>query len=706
MKTRFRGRDAAHQSGNQQKGGFRKSEDPTELANRFQQVVTSLVTDIYAKEFELTSADAVAMGVFQNSLQGQIQNFGELLGCFANRERHEGRVLEQMKEGYGKIKNEFERLLTNPAIVKSLAKLPELRDKAQKARELAAQIETEMDELTTFNLSNSLRVAISRSRSFLLHQGLTIGDTLRTLLSPEKQDALKAYMLYSVFGTVEDIAAYSDRQVVADLNHFMEKFFQHGDAFVREARERREILPWNQLGCFKAMCYAMAAKNAQLTLSFRSKPTTLDANILAIEVLTCPYSLILEDETVDRLAAIAKAVPSEKIARIIVQNPQWVEPGENFKGLETLIDELKTSSQSLSLFRLIEGRPLDIAIRMVQKMKQNTDYLGAYEKNMTAKRMQISSGEFAEYMLEVGDEKVGTETFHSILNQVLPHISNEVAIRIVRASTGMYLSGLWEEVALLYMGDDKEKQIANAALEAIEAEEFENARTVITSGRTALEEEKHAESIERVRAEFKDATPPQVALFCATFDRLEAQEIPRRSFAALRKRGLDTMVAVAKESERLNDHAFKAIFASQDNRNLFARALQTHHDGLAERLNTAKDENTITFELERHLDEAKSLERGKFKRIVLVAGEQVAETIAEKLRDATSLEVKVVSQDNPRRGYISSILHPGDAVIIDTSHLGHNASGLTIALCRSRGIEYFEGSNTNVDRLISRLNAG
>ncbi|MBI5046861.1 hypothetical protein HZC07_03975, partial [Candidatus Micrarchaeota archaeon] len=161
--------------------------------------------------------------------------------------------------------------------------------------------------------------------------------------------------------------------------------------------------------------------------------------------------------------------------------------------------------------------------------------------------------------------------FHSILKDVMPCITPVTAIRIVRSATAIYISDLWEDLALLLM-DSKTAKTAEQVLTLIEKGNFQDAKVLIAEGKNALDERMTQSKLARVGDEYPDAKPEELQLLLRTFGRFEALGI--ENLGNIRRKETGAIIRMAKAAERLTDDAARAVFKSPRNRKMFALALE------------------------------------------------------------------------------------------------------------------------------------
>ncbi|MBI5227500.1 hypothetical protein HY988_02825 [Candidatus Micrarchaeota archaeon] len=690
-----------------QRGGFHGQESPEALAARYTEHRKGIIEEVARDEFHIPEKELHA---FLEAMDHQLRSFTIIMDRLGNSERNQVKALEEIKDEYKKIRAEF-RYLANPNIVQAIERVPEFREKLKGQEAQIAMVEQQMTRIANISLGSTAGCV----------DPIIVRSEIEFLLRPENRDGLRAHEFDSITKWLNIVGAYREEAVVADFDRFIAKFSECAEHFSALARKERGGLPAAQLNCFKSMCYVMIAKNVGHRFSLYERDRTADTTRLAVWAFECPYMLILGDATVEKLFEIAKSVKSERVAKEITENPQWINPKDNFAALVSLLDELKTSSRSFALFEVIRTRSSRTAAKLVRKLKARPQFeelaslVDRPEKGI-ARNTNFKSTRLASYILDIADEVVGTngKTFQDILEAFLagrrPDERQNVAGNVIRYSEDIYLSGVWEELATLGNGTGEDRKISNEAVRRIKKGELEEAREVIREHKVAIEEEQTADLVERLRKRFDDASPMQIDHFRTICARLESLGIESRAFLTLRKRGLEIMDGVAVEASALDDPIIRAIFTSYENRNLFAKAVEFNGEHIADRLNEiARDylpedlERSVGFELQTHLDEVTEFKGRTFNRIVLIAGEETGSTLEERLGNETELEVKRIEGKEVSASYLRSIIREGDIVIIEGSHLGHAAAGNASAICRSNGILFLQGTQTNAAILAEKI---
>lgn len=286
----------------------------------------------------------------------------------------------------------------------------------------------------------------------------------------------------------------------------------------------------------------------------------------------------------------------------------------------------------------------------------------------------------------------------------MPYILPTLAIRLVHSARSIYISDLWEELAILLV-DKATVKTAEDALYLIERGEFNAARSLIEKGKEVVNENRLKSELQKMQDEYPDAKQEELQLLLRVFRRFEEDKI--NNLGNMRK-DTESLVKIAKASEKLEKEAFAAVFKSARNRKMFAVALEKPEvEDLIFRLNNlGKNEHAeeaVAFELQQHLETFEALARQKTRRIVLIAGENVLRTIERKLVEQTGIELKVMEESGSKLQRLRSIIGKGDVVVIETSHIGHSASGNAAAVCKTKGVPYLLCNSTNAERILQRL---
>jgi len=217
---------------------------------------------------------------------------------------------------------------------------------------------------------------------------------------------------------------------------------------------------------------------------------------------------------------------------------------------------------------------------------------------------------------------------------------------------------------------------------------------------------------DRISHTFPDATDEQKASFEKAVSRLSGLSIDPKRFTSLRKHGYERMSAASKAMDGMSDAAVLAVYKSGTVRGMFMKALDVCPDeDVARQLDdisrasqsTDQAQLMMEFQLGGLIDDARVVRKGKFSRIVLVAGEQVARTMASSLAENINIPVVTVTNGDANKAYMGSLLRQGDLVVIGVSHLGHSASNVAIATCRNLGIPFVIRRQTNVDFILKRV---
>lgn len=679
-----------------QSRGFRSGpNNPTDLAIEFRRFWGEVFLQVYDDHFP--DIGRVGYNLLSPRATRIFQAEKRILLALSDRESHQGRLVETIETNHAEVHGTISALgmefsqsvFDNAAALSSKTPIEsKLRDDFLIVAIFICQ--------NTVNLGPNFRL----SKGQLSNEGLALGRSLHALMDPGNRDEVKALVLEFTVQSLVALSVCKDKDALKALDDYMNSFLSEAKAFV--ARAKNDELERVRLALFKYICYAITVHNSDLSLSLHSKIPSRDLLLVASEVVLSPY-LLTESAHPNRLAEIARKVQSKTVAWAIMENPQWIDPRENFALLGTLITELNVASPSA--FAIVNGRPANTAIKVLGKLNDKPQHAGVWTKARVAK-VPIDPMDFSTYLLDVADQIDQGEKFADSLHALLPKISPDVAARIVRCATNIYVSNLWAELIRMFESNSSD---AFVVLDAIEKGDFDGAKHFLSGRKQDLTEQKEKEFEGKIRARYIGSTDPEIAILCTIYHRMEELKIDPKHFGSLRAKGLKKMVKFAEYSAQLNNAAFRAVLTSS--RNPFLRAVENNDcELLISNLNTVgevcqESELTGTFSLliHNHLESEKLLRNSTFDRIVIIAGAEVGRTISQRLSEQTSVAVRLVSDERPTIHHLKALLRKGDAVIIDTSHISHSASGAALTLCRKHGIFYVTASTSNTERLLRRL---
>lgn len=701
--------------------GFRVQSNPVQQARDFSEAFAREGQVALQEAFGFSEEDSRRVLAQLIPLQTLTVTYSELLEALADGSKHTGTLVDSIRERSERLPRLYAQILSDPITARVLGHMPEIWARNQTRMDAACQVlEAHAGRIMP---AVSIMRKTTRPGSWGVADGVALAPLFSALFEPGLKSHLQDHgnaspsslkslrlqdaALFIIFGIYECLDVCRDRSFLPDLERFTRRLSFHLDSFRQRARQERSDLAWEQLRCFKWMVYALAAKDAERAISI-ARPSISTFNQLAMVITACPYLLLQDDATLDELAAIARSVPSLRMGQALRENPQWIDSRNTFAELKKLLARLEQSPSSYAFSQIVSGQSLATALALLEKLTEKPTLLSFYETHLQTAKKPPSAPEFAEYILEVAAQPVGEKTFHEILEEVLPHLPHDIPARIVRSAALLYVSGIWKELAG-FLTTESEKPVALAALSAIEKGQFERAQEIIARRITALEEEADIALTLRLQRAYPHATSLQQDLFKRIYQRLEEMGMEEKRFAALRKHGLETMEAVARETETLLPAVFRTVFVSDGVRILFVKAAGfPGFAGFSERLNAiAKTtgpeelEAALLAELESYREETDAIGSRVWGRIVLIAGEQVADTLSGRLRIRTSLEVKAVGDQVGIRDL--SFLTSDDIVVVATSHLAHSASGAAVSMCRKRGATLIRGSQTNAEFIARRV---
>ncbi len=523
------------------------------------------------------------------------------------------------------------------------------------------------------------------------------------------------------------ISTYAEDSIRLDLDRFMSSFLRESAELTSEARTRmkttkKDMLGWTRVDAFRMMCFAVMANRANHAHLLMERLEAFDTYTIGYKAMVCPYIIILEDYQLARLKRMAQTISSDAVATMVVKHSRWFGPDDpDLDLLDQVMVRLGETERKYgaSVLPWIYYHTPGQTLAMMDAFDSNPDHVKLIG-TLGRSYVEINADQYAEYVLEVSVQPIDeNETFGSLLMGIHESTTPDLVKKIVRSSSDLYASGLALDICCFAIGDEEEKELAHAIINAIDKGEYEYATNLTQTRKQKREEEKKALMIESLRKEFGEIgeSTAEEAIYSA-WTRLGMLKFEGKCyFGSLRQRGLGMFVRVAQATDGLSDETLRVVFGSATNSRLFATLLERCGESGFVMDSTALDaalqdahqdqrvrETIIEMELQRQLDAVGIIKTSRlpFQRLVLVCGERIANTLAPNLAEASGL--KVISVDDTlNRKYIGSIVRPGDAVVVETSHIGHSASGTAIAVCKARGIPYVEGSQTNVGLIIERL---
>jgi hypothetical protein len=533
--------------------------------------------------------------------------------------------------------------------------------------------------------------------------GIAVSRELKMCLDPDNEEDLRLGIGRGMLKRIRQVEPYLDERVIADLDAFFTKFLSIARSFEKNDAGR---------SCFIAMCRSIIMKSARQSAGISSGISIADINTAALEINVFPYTMILDDTLLEKIESVAKGA-CPRAAGAIAANPQWVDPANGFAELKELVRELESCGVRSTLLDIVKGSSLPTAVKLARMFSQHPERFTlffALNSKSGSTKTWLKPVEYSRYLFQVADEKTGDKTFHDRFCEVLPKMKGRVAVRVIRASESIYLSDIWPDLSQSL--EQGKEMLAEDAISAVEGGEFERAAAILRQEREARQAETELVLKDQIEKTFPKAGDEQKALFQKAYARLAALSIDPRRFGALRKHGFEMMAKVAGEVEPLSDCAMTAIFRSDTVRSLFVKALgRCPDEGVGMQLEQIARESqsldwaeqAMELHLEDLLDDERTVRQGKFGRIILVAGEQVAKTMASSLAENVDIPVVTVTNGDANKAYMGSLLRQGDLVVIGVSHLGHSASNVAIATCRNLGIPFVIRRQTNVDFILKRL---
>jgi len=645
--------------------------------------------------------------------RGQYANIIDLLRNLSDGDSHQGRCIGAMRDAVNRVKSCHEKT-ESPVLDGMIAKLPELKESIQQAkeRELREPVTKAMSKLLAFT---------NQSRQNAFHRGIvdmrkyemdTVGEAFVFMVDAANRESFIADRRWRVVSTLDEYTGFRDAGIVPEFERYMSTIESIAKRFAGQIKDDGDLAV-KRLACFKSMCYKMTGMNAERFLFMRTRASWNDNYSLAIDSLRCPYILLHEDQLLERLADISSRIKSPNFITVLCQSRTLLNPGHELDSLSELVDAL-SDEKDPKILNLVSRLHASDALSALLTIRTRPEFLELYKEHMFTETMQINADSFLEYMAEVADMRLGSSTFHHILEQVLPNLDNYSAGTIVSCASDLYLSGLWEDIALLLSGNMDERRIGMDAVYNIKKGDVESARQLVSSGKILVNEKKAVQMQRDIEAVYPSANQDEVLKILFACMKLELSGVDPHALHTIRRNGLSAVLSAADEIEAMDRRAILAIFTSDTLSSLFGKTMaDARHQELAPILNVISSNpepgdvpELIEAMLQRYREESNELAAGRFRRIVLIAGDKISGTLEPRLWGSTNIEVKVISpEDAAKKSYISSVIKQGDAVVISISHLGHCSSGTAIALCRSRGIPYFMTSQTSAKLLAERIKA-
>jgi len=533
--------------------------------------------------------------------------------------------------------------------------------------------------------------------------GISVSRELKMCLDPDNEEDLRLGIGRGMLKRIRQVEPYLDESVMNDLDSFFTKFLSIARSFEKNEAGR---------SCFISMCSSIIMKSARQSAGARGGISIADINEAALEINVFPYTMILDNALLEKIESAAKGA-SPRAANAISANPQWVDPANGFAELKELVRELESSGVRSTLLDIVKGSSLPTAAKLARMFGQHPERFMLFftlNSKSGSTKLWLKPVEYSRYLFQVADEKTADKTFHERFCEVLPKMKGRVAIRVIRASESIYLSDIWPDLAQSL--EQRKEKLAEDAISAVEGGEFERAAAILRQEQEARQTEAELVLKDQIERTFPKASDAQKGLFQKVYARLAVLSIDPRRFGALRKHGYESMAKVAEELEPLSDCAVAAIFRSDSVRSLYVKALsQCPDESVGSQLDQIARESqslewaeqAMELHLEDLLDDERTVRQGKFGRVILVAGEQVARTMASALAENIDIPVITVTNGDANKAYMSSLLRQGDLVVIGVSHLGHSASNVAIATCRNLGIPFVIRRQTNVDFILKRL---
>ncbi len=549
-------------------------------------------------------------------------------------------------------------------------------------------------------------------------------EDFRVPALPEHRESLRAHEFRSFISVASALNSFHD--ALPDFEVFMAKFYDYVDQFNELAKKQRGGLAQFQLTAFKSLCYAIAAKNHNRPPSLLPDRVHVLSNTLASDLMRCPYGFVIEPEKLELLFSLVKSIPTEPIARMVIQNPQWAFLKNNFEQLAMLIDELKSSSQSATLAEILQARDVHHALDLVIRLKQKQELERLYQEVAapvssidSVSPRAFKSFKFAYYALYIADQKIdGETTFHDLLKDVsekmrTPRERKHALGSIIYNAENICYSLLWPDIANLLKGEEGAVAVAFEAIVKLSQEEFDAAEKIILEHIKERREHLMLEFREVVRADYPAVTEGQLDILVSFHLRMQQLGVEPRFLKPLKKRELSLAVSVAKDSVALSDRVASVIFSSAEIRNLFVTAVEEGVHDLGAALITFNEDvgdeeltsKGIVDKIQRSLGMLNDIDKRQFGRIVLISGSKPKErdNLAARLEHESGYLVKVVPDRTASLSYLKSLLTPNDLVVIDTTDQGHSVSRNASSFCKSRGITYLPSGHTNSTIILDRL---